>query len=1023
MSACALMLSVASWAQAPVYTCDFEDAAERALWTLNAARDAATQAQFENKWYIGAPGHFAPTGSHGLFISADGGATSNYVCTKTMFVAAARTMPNMAAGDYTLYFDWLCNGKKASGEGLYVIWMPDSIKLNGAPNVGGLPAWLKQDGYIQPGVEGDTIFGGIGTWEIGRVNIKHDGTPHKLVFLWFSTKGNAVNPGACVDNIELRPVNQCAAPTNVSHSITGDTVVLKWKGNASYYDVKCYDFSNDKWVVQDHITTNSCMLAGVSEGVQTFIIRAFCDDNTASDYVQYTKLIYHKGVRCIDYMELTNKNCFIGPYLEEGSGFPSTMQMVDNGYADMKSSRHTLHYMPNEYDANTNYELPTIPPDGGYLASVRLGSMETGGLSEGISYSYKVQEGSTGILKIKYAIVLQNPEDHNVEERPHFWLDVVLPGGRRIPNDCGLAKYSAGDGSGWKAGIGEGTNKWVYRPWDEHAINLRDYIGQTLTIRLVTTDCKPTGHSGYAYFVLDCESGDMSGLNCGDNNPTTHFTAPSGFDYVWYRPENPLDTLGREQDFDIAPLDTNIYNVNIINKKNANCWYTLTVSGLPRIPTPRITYTAKVERCKNIVTFTNTSCVYRRNQVTQHIEATTEPVTGLKWDFGDGTVVDNDLRGTVQHIYPDTGGTFTLRATASVGDGTCPVEKTYTITLPDLSSPTTPVIKHICRDDAPFGFQYGEPKQTYYSNLDSTFIYLSKVTGCDSLCHLQLFFHEKGPFTQKDTICSGETLQFHGQMLTQSGIYTANLTNDYGCDSIAQIDLFVDPSLNVRVPDTVNICPEESMITIPFAYDTTGRLDSLSLLFSPQGCAAGFLPEYTFSSDIQNMILNTPAAIRPDVYAASLTYNTPLCEAPERPIYVQVCYSASIIQQRPRLLMLLNEDYNGGYRFSTYQWYRDGQPVEGGTGPNLAVSANDMGHEYYVVLTREGETTPVRTCSVWYGRTAVDEVPISEIDGPLQVFNALGVYLGEVQHKDELNNLSSGIYIVTNGNKTAKMVR
>lgn len=171
------------------------------------------------------------------------------------------------------------------------------------------------------------------------------------------------------------------------------------------------------------------------------------------------------------------------------------------------------------------------------------------------------------------------------------------------------------------------------------------------------------------------------------------------------------------------------------------------------------------------------------------------------------------------------------------------------------------------------------------------------------------------------------------------------------------------------------------------------------------------------------MILNTPAAIRPDVYAASLAYNTPLCEASERPIYVQVCYSASIIQQRPRLLMLLNEDYNGGYRFSTYQWYRDGQPVEGGTGPNLAVSANDMGHEYYVVLTREGETTPVRTCSVWYGRTAVDEVPISEIDGPLQVFNALGVYLGEVQHKDELNNLSSGIYIVTNGNKTAKMVR
>lgn len=1014
LSACALMLSVVSWAQAPVYTCDFEDAAERALWTLNAARDAATQAQFENKWYIGAPGHFAPTGNHGLFISADNGATSNYVCTKTMFVSAVRTMPDMAAGDYTLYFDWVCNGKKASGEGLYVAWVPDSIKINGAPNAGGLPSWLKQDDYLRPYVEGDTIFGGKGTWEIGRVNIKHDGTPHKLVFLWFSTKGNAVNPGACVDNIELRPVNQCAAPTNVSHSIAGDTVVLSWRGNAAYYNVKCYDFSNDKWVTQDHITANTCTLAGVSEGVQTFIIRAFCDDNTASDYVQYTKLIYHKGTRCIDYMELTNNNCYTGTY-DSPTG---SRGMVDHGYDDL-SSRHTLHYMPNEYDPFSNYELLTCPA--GYLASVRLGNGDKGnGTSEAIEYKYKVESGSTGILKIKYAAVLSNPHPEDPSINPRFWLD-VLRNGKRIPQDCGYAYFTSGDdaASGWKQGI----DGWLYKPWTEHAINLRDYVGETLTIRLVTTDCKPGAHTGYAYFVLDCESGEISGLNCGDNNPTTHFTAPAGFNYVWYLPENPQDTLSREQEFDIAPLDTNIYNVNIINKNNANCWYTLTVSGLPRIPTPRITYDAKVERCKNIVTFTNTSCVYRKNQVTQHIEATTEPVTGLKWDFGDGTVVDNDLRGTVQHIYPDTGGTFTLRATASVGDGTCPVEKTYTITLPDLSSPTTEVVKHICRADAPFGFQYGEKNQTYYSNLDSTFIYLSKLTGCDSLCHLQLFFHERGPFTQKDTICDGETLMFQGQTLTKSGIYSADLTNDYGCDSIAQIDLFVDPSLNVHVPDTVNICPEESMITIPFTYDTVGRLDSLSLLFSPQGCAAGFLPEYTFSSDIHNMILNTPAAIRPDVYAASLAYNTPLCEAPERPIYVQVCYSASIIQQRPHLLMLLNEDYNGGYRFSTYQWYRDGQPVEGDTGPNLAVSANDMGHEYYVVLTREGETTPVRTCSVWYGRTAVDEVPISEIDGPLQVFNALGVYLGEVQHKDELNNLSSGIYIVTNGNKTAKMVR
>ena len=96
---------------------------------------------------------------------------------------------------------------------------------------------------------------------------------------------------------------------------------------------------------------------------------------------------------------------------------------------------------------------------------------------------------------------------------------------------------------------------------------------------------------------------------------------------------------------------------------------------------------------------------------------------------------------------------------------------------------------------------------------------------------------------------------------------------------------------------------------------------------------------------------------------------------------------------------------------------------KGGNGANLAVSAEDMGHEFYVVLVREGENTPIRTCSVWYGRTPVEEVHISNMNGPLQVFTTLGVYLGEVPSEFELNHLSSGIYIITNGNKTAKIIR
>ena len=310
---------------------------------------------------------------------------------------------------------------------------------------------------------------------------------------------------------------------------------------------------------------------------------------------------------------------------------------------------------------------------------------------------------------------------------------------------------------------------------------------------------------------------------------------------------------------------------------------------------------------------------------------------------------------------------------------------------------------------------------SYYNDLDSTFTYLSKLTGCDSLCHLQLFFHEKN-WLVRDTLCYGETLNFGGKILTQSGEYTDSLTNAFGCDSIVRLTLYAEPQLLVNVPETINICPDDAAIHIPFDR-TNGRLDSLAVQFGENEVAVGFLPEYTFRPDATELTIATPDNIRPGIYPATIAYATPLCAAPEQTVYVQACYSAGIIRQRPRLLMLLNEDYNGGYRFSHYQWYRDGEPVEGGTGPNLAMSTDDMGHEYFVVLTREGETTPIRTCSVWYGKTPVEEVLIAKLDGPLQVFNAVGIYLGEVQHISELNYLSSGIYIVTNGNKTAKMVR
>ena len=54
-----------------VYSCDFENASDRAAWTLNTKPANRPNLTLENNWYFGAPGQFGTTGQYGLFISND----------------------------------------------------------------------------------------------------------------------------------------------------------------------------------------------------------------------------------------------------------------------------------------------------------------------------------------------------------------------------------------------------------------------------------------------------------------------------------------------------------------------------------------------------------------------------------------------------------------------------------------------------------------------------------------------------------------------------------------------------------------------------------------------------------------------------------------------------------------------------------------------------------------------------------------------------------------------------------------
>ena len=275
----------------------------------------------------------------------------------------------------------------------------------------------------------------------------------------------------------------------------------------------------------------------------------------------------------------------------------------DFGY-ESDQSLHTLHYVPGETDPRTDNLLKTKPD--GALASVRLGNWKSNYEISYIEYTYNVPEGEGAILKLNYATVLQDG-GHEEEGQSSFTLDIKYGSGRNLrplPNNCGRAVFHVGFGDTQKWHQAENGVWW--QDWQEVAVNLRDYVGQTITVQLMIGECAYGGHWGYAYFTLDCESAELSGLNCGEDNPTTSFTAPSGFDYEWYLPTDRSNVLSTDQTFTISPMDTLLYNVDVISQANDKCYYTLDACGIPRYPVAKADHKWNGgEHCTNIVTFYN----------------------------------------------------------------------------------------------------------------------------------------------------------------------------------------------------------------------------------------------------------------------------------------------------------------------------------------------------------------------------------------------------------------------------------
>ena len=776
-------------------------------------------------------------------------------------------------------------------------------------------------------------------------------------------------------------------PDSLVAEVVNDRVVLDWRGeNGAVFDVKCYSYAADNWQEFHNVTEQSLTFYGMQSGQTDFYVRTVCEDET-SHWAQMTELLYFPEKGCVDYLHLSDENCWTGHYVE-GQPRPTISTpvrgKVDYGAGDQRS-RHTIYMTQGEYDPNTDYGLPTIPP--GELASVRLGNDMTDAEAEMIEYSFTVDADISSVLLLKYAVVLQNPP-HDEDQQPAFTLEVRDEQGMTVP--CTYANFSAGFGSTltdqtWH-NAGTESNPILWKEWTTVGVNLGDYDGQLLTIRLSTFDCTQEGHYGYAYFTLECTSGEMDGIQCG-GEITNEFIAPEGFNYRWYLPDDPGNILGEERTYTVdGTTDTLTYYCDVIFSASdgADCSFTLTASAVPRYPVAAATYEATSMDCRNVVKFTNNSYIYTRNQVNDDTTHTALPCETTYWDFGDGITT---MEYSPTHEFPLEGGTFNVKLVSGISDDLCQDSIIIPITLPRLGTKIDTIPMYGCSNHLPFVLPDGQQAWAsgYFQDKNSG---LTQY-GCDSIVVYDVLISDA--VEAHDTICSDDVpYVFMGDALTESGTYTAEGASVYGCDSVLHLVVLED--LHVEVSAAPQACANDPLLDIGYEV-TNGLATDFSLEYVDAGSNLADTTGQVTPSPLQ---IPLPADVRPGHYAANLIFLNADCGNDTVPLNISIFYPSSILSQRwDDVLFVQNADYNGGDEFSTYQWYKNDEPIDGETASYLYASDGlDQAAEYRVELTRSDDGMTVSTCPVV--PYAVDNVTLTLASsvvpegGEVQVLSAHG---------------------------------
>lgn len=541
-----------------------------------------------------------------------------------------------------------------------------------------------------------------------------------------------------------------------------------------------------------------------------------------------------------------------------------------------------------------------------------------------------INEGET------YYIMLQSAGDPNGNKPGESPIDLVVTADAAyIETSCPCAVYNYDTGNSYK---GKTTDEIVGGKGDPSSVwvsPIQQKINK-ITFGTCYTDKTKDHFLNVVTETATCQNTKLIALYGATQLDKTSLL-------VWTPvPGNPTYSYARTQIGNDASKNFNVFRLE--NSKG----FTATVYGNGEDESYAYSAgSAAVEQGVNVngETFTNGYISNSRFCIGSDMEfdakVGTDEITRVDWNFGDGITSYNSTP-TINHPYT-VPGWYDVEADL-YGHQVCTEEDNKYLGKVKFSF-------RIVRPDTVRHQRYECVAEDYSGDMGRTD---TTTFDCDSIVITGVEYGRESSYSYDLTVQDGCTLNGQWYDMSQEVTWVAARKNAQRCDSTVTCNLRVLHCLDLDIPnhpDQQHICPGEAY-DLPYTY-YKGDIGEAHFICGQTDKIVTLSNGY--------IVLPTQD-LKPGVYKARITVQDTICDRTlEYPIDLSVYYPSDIFKYKfNNVLAVYNKQNNGGYDFTAYQWYRNGQPIEGATSSVYHVDSTfTLGDIYFVMLTRaDGLTLP-----------------------------------------------------------------